>query len=179
MKLVLCLASLLLSLSAVSAEKLYYTVVYGNGVTTTVQNQIASGETTLLASLDSATPSTMSVCGSGETFTQETYSTTGGTTTDNSVRKLFPTKRDLQVSTCPSKCRTSGSTYCRSLGCAYCSNCRRNLRSLVSTSTTSIASSIKTELDSDLASYCNGVSGCQLWTKVYEVNPDGTLTEVA
>jgi hypothetical protein len=178
MKLVLCLASLILS--TVSAEKLFQTVVLGYGVTSTVQNKITSSESYFLSSIDSATPSTMSVCASGESFTQETYSTTGGTTTDNnSARKLFPTARDLQMSSCPSKCKNSGSTYCRSLGCAYCTSCRRNLRSLVSTSTTNIATAIKTELDADLASYCNGVTGCKLWTKVYEVNPDGTLTEVA
>jgi hypothetical protein len=175
MKLLLCL----LFLSAASAEKVLYTVVYGN-VTGTVKTQIENSETTLLAAMDSATPATMSVYSTGQSFTTETYSTTGGTTTDNSVRKLFPTERDLQVNTCPNSCKNSGSNYCKSLGCAYCTRCRRNLRSLMSaTSTTNIATSIKSELDSDLASFCSGVSGCKLWTKVYEVNPDGTLTQVA
>jgi hypothetical protein len=33
--------------------------------------------------------------------------------------------RDLAVSTCPSACSTSGSTKCKSLGCAFCDRCRR------------------------------------------------------
>jgi hypothetical protein len=179
MKLVLCLASMLFSL--VSADTVYYTVVYGNNVPNTVKTRLAGDEPALLTVMDSATPDVMSVYSTGQSFSEQPYSTTGGTTADNSVRKLFPTTRDLQMSTCPSSCKNSGSTYCRSLGCAYCTRCRRNLRSLAvsSTATTQIASSIKSELDSDLASYCTGASGCQLWTKVYEVNADGSLKELA
>jgi hypothetical protein len=33
--------------------------------------------------------------------------------------------RDLATTTCPSACSTSGSTKCRSLGCAFCDRCRR------------------------------------------------------
>jgi hypothetical protein len=33
--------------------------------------------------------------------------------------------RDLAASTCPSACSTSGSTKCKSLGCAFCDRCRR------------------------------------------------------
>jgi hypothetical protein len=172
MKLLLCLASLILA--AVRADKVYYTVMYGNNVPTTVQNQLSYDQQSLLSVMDSSTPTTMSVYSTGDSFTADTSTTTTTTTTTgNNVRKL-------QISTCPNSCRNSGSTYCKSLGCAYCTRCRRNLRSLMSTSTaTSIASSIKSSMDSDLSSYCSGISGCQLWTKVYEVLPNGTFAVLA
>jgi hypothetical protein len=168
MKLLLCLASLILA--TVRADKVYYTVMYGNNVPTTVQNQLSYDQQSLLSVMDSSTPTTMSVYSTGDSFTS---TSTTPTTTDNSVRKL-------QINTCPSKCSNSGSTYCKSLGCAYCTRCRRHLRSLMATSTaTSIASSIKSSMDSDLSSYCSGISGCQLWTKVYEVLPNGTFAVLA
>jgi hypothetical protein len=173
MKHLLCLASLILA--TVRADRVYFTVMYGNNVPTTVQNQLSYDQQSLLSVMDSSTPTTMSVYSTGDSFTSTSTSTTTTTTTttDNSVRKL-------QVNTCPSKCSNSGSTYCKSLGCAYCTRCRRNLRSLMSTSTaTSIASSIKSSMDSDLSSYCSGISGCQLWTKVYEVLPNGTFAVLA
>jgi hypothetical protein len=169
MKLLLCLASLILA--AVRADKVYFTVMYGNNVPTTVQNQLSYDQQSLLSVMDSSTPTTMSVYSTGDSFTSTSTTTT--TTTGNSVRKL-------QVNTCPSKCSNSGSTYCKSLGCAYCTRCRRNMRSLMMTSTaTSIASSIKSSMDSNLSSYCSGISGCELWTKVYEVLPNGTFAVLA
>lgn len=33
--------------------------------------------------------------------------------------------RDLAATSCPSACSSSGSTKCRSLGCAFCGRCRR------------------------------------------------------
>jgi hypothetical protein len=166
MKIPVCLTFLI---SFVSADKLLFTVIYGNNVPTAVRDEVIRDEGSLLAVMDSSTPSSYSVCPSG----------------DATVRKLFPIERKL--GSCPAGCSNSGSTMCRALGCAYCGGrCRRQLRGLLTQSNfipedtaTSISTSIKTSLDSDLAAYCSGIAGCELWTKVYVVHEDGSLTDAS
>jgi hypothetical protein len=164
----LLLISVFLSLA--SAEKLLFTVLYGNNVPQEVSDQIDWDRGSLLAVMDSSTPSDFSV-------------STAGSTTNDSVRKLFPIRREL-FGQCPASCRNSGSSLCKALGCAYCGrSCRRSLRGLlaesltISDSTTDVAYSIETNLDDYVSAYCVGINGCELWTEVYIVHEDGSLSE--
>jgi hypothetical protein len=67
--------------------------------------------------------------------------------------------------------------YCISLGCVVCSDCgdHRNLRGLESS--TFDAAEVELTLDNELESFCEGRVGCELWSKVYMVGEDGSLTE--
>jgi hypothetical protein len=38
---------------------------------------------------------------------------------------LSSSDRELQFSSCPKSCSSSGSTYCKSIGCAFCGRCGR------------------------------------------------------
>jgi hypothetical protein len=81
-------------------------------------------------------------------------------------------ERSLQINTCPNRCSNSGSTYCRSLGCAFCgTSCarRRNLlRPLDSAGRSLIA--VEAKLTAALAPYCPGAEpGCELFVKIVKV----------
>jgi hypothetical protein len=78
-------------------------------------------------------------------------------------------ERVLPLIRCPSSCRTSGSTYCRSLGCAYCSRCRRQRgRALQGATRLSIQDrkAIEADIDALLQPYCLGVTTCLLKSRL-------------
>jgi hypothetical protein len=165
---ILLLTSLFLSLA--SAEEMLFTVIYGENVPPEVWDQVDLDQGSLLAVMDASTPSYYSV-------------STAGSTTNDSVRRLFPIRREL-FQQCPPKCKTSASTTCKALGCAMCgSRCRRRLRALhtesamISDSATDVAFSIESNLDEDLSYYCENIEGCELWTEVYIVHEDGSLSD--
>jgi hypothetical protein len=84
--------------------------------------------------------------------------------------------RNLQVNTCPSRCQTSGSTYCRSLGCAYCgSSCDRRLREALEAYG---AASLESSLNDEVSSYCGTRSNCSVYVKILQVNDDGTTSDL-
>jgi hypothetical protein len=81
--------------------------------------------------------------------------------------------RNLQINTCPNRCWNSGSTYCRSLGCAFCgTSCarRRNLlRHLDSAAGRSLIA-VEAKLNAALAPYCPGAEPiCELYVKIVKV----------
>jgi hypothetical protein len=77
--------------------------------------------------------------------------------------------RELLLIRCPSSCQTSGSTYCRSLGCAYCSKCRRQRgRALPVVPRLSIQDrkAIEDDIDALLQPYCLGNASCLLKSRL-------------
>ena len=84
--------------------------------------------------------------------------------------------RNLQVNTCPSRCANSGSTYCRSLGCAYCGqDCARRLREAIEANG---AAAIESDLNAEVSSYCGTRSNCSVYVKILQVNDDGTTSDL-
>jgi hypothetical protein len=84
--------------------------------------------------------------------------------------------RGLQLIDCPSRCSSSSSFYCRSIGCAMCGTCRRRLGRALGQS----HGQVELKLNEALAPYCAGADpGCQLYVKVRKVNGDGTTDELA
>jgi hypothetical protein len=80
-------------------------------------------------------------------------------------------ERNLQISTCPGSCWNSGSTYCRSLGCAYCgrSCARRNLRRSFGSGGQSPGQA-EAKLNAALAPYCTGAGpDCEIYVKIVKV----------
>jgi hypothetical protein len=80
--------------------------------------------------------------------------------------------RNLQINTCPNRCSNSGSTYCRSLGCAFCgTSCarRRNLLRNLDSAGRSLGA-VEAKLNAALAPYCPGAEpGCELYVKIVKV----------
>jgi hypothetical protein len=77
--------------------------------------------------------------------------------------------RELLLIRCPSSCRTSGSTYCRSLGCAYCSKCRRQRRRalpVVPRLSIQARKAIEDDIDALLQPYCLGDASCLLKSRL-------------
>jgi hypothetical protein len=107
--------------------------------------------------------------------------------------------RHLQMS-CPNACSSSGSTRCRSMGCAFCGRCRRQreLPTSISVSTASASSfgngtttstsssstftaigstaarTIESLFNSQLKKHCAGASNCEIWAKIHRVLSNGT-----
>lgn len=161
----------LLAISCANAELAYYTVIYGNSVPDHVEQIVAEDTSLLLETLDGSTSPDFSVAEAGEPLP--------------GTRHLSSSDREL-VGGCPSRCASSASNYCRSLGCAVCSTCdsrrRRNLRGLQTDNTTAVdveavALTIQENLDMELSMYCPA-GNCELWAKVYLVHEDGNITEV-
>jgi hypothetical protein len=78
-------------------------------------------------------------------------------------------ERRLPLIRCPSSCKSSGSSYCRSLGCAYCTRCRRQRgRSLSAVTRLSIQErkAIEADIDTLLQPYCLGDATCLLKSRV-------------
>ena len=88
-----------------------------------------------------------------------------------------PRDRELSFSSCPNTCSTSGSTKCRSLGCAFCGRCRRDLQTTNTTDftlSTSNALKIEGTLNSGLKIFCLFRSSCKIYTKIYRLMDNGT-----
>jgi hypothetical protein len=84
--------------------------------------------------------------------------------------------RDLQFGTCPSRCTNSGSTYCRSIGCAFCgASCDRRLREALEAYG---AAAVEADLNAEVSSYCGTRSNCNVYIKIFQVNDDGTTSEL-
>jgi hypothetical protein len=78
-------------------------------------------------------------------------------------------ERKLPLIRCPSSCKNSGSTSCRSLGCAYCTKCRRRRsRSLSAVTRLSIQDrkAIEADIDALLQPYCLMDATCLLKSRV-------------
>jgi hypothetical protein len=167
------LLSYCLKILCVQADVLFVCMIYGMGVTSRVQKLIEANASSLLRKLKLAEPSYYDIYAPGEAVNttaarfRELESIDGKDVTEDVVT----TSRDLQIKSCPSKCSTSGSNYCRSMGCAYCSNChRRYLRGDLSLSGT-----VELTLNTALSLLCIGTPGCKLWTDILIVNDDGSL----
>jgi hypothetical protein len=182
MKISILLPFLLLSsclkITCVQADMLFVCMIYGTGVTSRVQKLIEANADKLLQKLKLAEPSYYDIYAPGEVVNTTATRFRELEATDEKdevadVPGIVPTSRDLQVSSCPSRCSSSGGNYCRSMGCAYCGRCRRrrNLRGDLSLSGT-----IELTLNIALSLFCIGVPGCKLWTDILIVNDDGTLT---
>jgi hypothetical protein len=164
MKLLLSLLSLI---SLARGDVTYVTVVYGNSVPRAVRQEIAASTDELLGTLNETTPASFDVVAAGEPIARD--------------RELYPeADRKLPDFGCPNSCSNSGSNYCRVLGCANCGNCggRRTLRGLQDA--TFDAVEVELALTEELSTLCdNATAACELWTVVYIVNADGSLTEAA
>jgi hypothetical protein len=78
-------------------------------------------------------------------------------------------ERKLPLIRCPSSCKNSGSSYCRSLGCAYCTKCRRRrdrYLSVVTRLSIQDRKAIEDDIDALLQPYCLGVATCLLKSRV-------------
>jgi hypothetical protein len=197
MKLFLALPALLLVSSLRLARGTMYTcMIYGNGVPSNIKNKIDVDSDALLQKLKDYEGSAYTVLAPGQSSARardvrdlawetvegeaaapapppvesvsEPMQYTAAAATDGDGPSA-PTSRNL-VGFCPNSCSNSGSTYCRSLGCAYCGTCRRFLRTLAT------ATSVENAMNRLLAPYCQGVAGCTLWSKVLVVNGDGSLS---
>ena len=95
----------------------------------------------------------------------------------NFLRGSPEQRRDLQAgSQCPAKCASSGSTYCRNIGCAYCgSSCRRRLLSQQLSATDGW--SIKSDMNTFLAQFCNNAKGCSITAEILLVHNDGSTSK--
>jgi hypothetical protein len=82
--------------------------------------------------------------------------------------------RELVDTGCPNACSNSGSTRCRSLGCAYCGDCGG--RRLQQMRTASQQRTIESDLQSELDKYCEGKTGCKLHARIMRVSSDGTAS---
>jgi hypothetical protein len=82
--------------------------------------------------------------------------------------------RELADLGCPNSCSNSGSTRCRSLGCAYCGECGGRL--LQQMRTASQQRTIESDLQSQLDKYCEGKTGCKLHARIMRVDSDGTAS---
>lgn len=91
-------------------------------------------------------------------------------------------ERDLSLSTCPSTCSNSGTTKCRSLGCAFCGRCRRDLQTTNTTTdfTLSIANALKIEgtFNSGLKIFCLFKSTCKIYAKIYRISANETAVPI-
>jgi hypothetical protein len=82
--------------------------------------------------------------------------------------------RALQIHTCPPQCAHSGSTYCRSLGCAFCGqSCSRRLLA-----DGGAAAAVEATMNEALAPYCASDPKCEIGAKILVVNEDGTTREL-
>jgi hypothetical protein len=192
MKLFLALPALLLVSSLRLARGTMYTcMIYGNGVPNNIKNKIDVDSDALLQKLKDFEGSDYTVLAPGQSSARdrdvrdlsaeavdETAAAPAGSASEplqhtgaaaDEGGPSAPTSRNL-ISFCPNSCSNSGSTYCRSLGCAYCGTCRRFLRTLAT------ATSVENAMNRLLAPYCQGVAGCTLWSKVFVVNADGSLS---
>jgi hypothetical protein len=90
--------------------------------------------------------------------------------------------RELWMSSCPNACSNSGTTKCKSLGCAFCGRCRRRDLQTASTTTNatefslsrSNALKIEGTMNAGLKVFCLFRSKCKIYVKVYRLLPDGT-----
>jgi hypothetical protein len=82
--------------------------------------------------------------------------------------------RELPDLGCPNSCSNSGSTRCRSLGCAFCGDCGG--RRLQQMRTASQQRTIESDLQSELDKYCEGKTGCKLHARIMRVSSDGTAS---
>jgi hypothetical protein len=168
-----------------SGTALYAWVIYGNGVPDSIQNDIDVDSDKLLQKLQKHEGHGFSALAPGHLVggggardllsdgdarrVQEPPQSGASDGPDDGRRGL--------VGTCPSSCSNSGSTYCRSLGCAYCSTCRRRRRNIRYLRNLASPQSVENALDKDLAAYCKGVPDCALWSKVFVVSEaDGSLS---
>jgi hypothetical protein len=84
--------------------------------------------------------------------------------------------RALQIHTCPPQCAHSGSTYCRSLGCAFCGmSCSRRLRELLADGGAAV---VEATMNKALAPYCASTPKCEIGAKILVVHADGTTSEL-
>jgi hypothetical protein len=165
----------------VRADTLSVAMIKGTGVPSRVQRRIENGLADLLDFLKLAEPSDYDIYAPGEVI-----NTTAGVRRrellqapeesaqlDAASSATTDGGRELQtMKTCPSSCSTSGRNYCRSMGCAYCSRCRRrNLRGDLS-----LVGAVEFTLSKVVSLYCLGVVGCKLWVELLTVNDDGSLT---
>jgi hypothetical protein len=158
----------LLAITLVKAELTYYTVIYGNSVPDRVERIVSEDSSLLLETLDGSTSSDFAVTEAGQPLPV--------------TRHLISGDRQLTgVGGCPSRCSSSSSNYCRSLGCVVCGTCdrrRRNLRGLQARNDVEeVAMTIQENLDMELSMYCPA-GNCELWTRVYLLNEDGNFTAV-
>jgi hypothetical protein len=164
MKLVL---SLLVSslFSLVTGQVTYVTVLYGNNVPAPVRQEVVASTPELLGTLNETTPEQYDVVPAGAPL-----ATRG--------RDLSSAGRELDIG-CPNGCTNSGSNYCRLLGCAFCGTCggRFLLRGLQGDGAFD-AAEVQSTMTDEVSSLCDGASAsCELWTVVYVLNADGSLTE--
>jgi hypothetical protein len=166
----------------VRADTLSVAMIKGTGVPSRVQRRIENGLADLLDLLKLAEPSDYDIYAPGEVI-----NTTAGVRRrellqapeDATQLAVAPSAtdggRELQtMKTCPSSCSTSGRNYCRSMGCAYCSRCRRRRRNL--RGDLSLVGAVEFTLSKVVSLYCLGVVGCKLWVELLAVNDDGSLT---
>jgi hypothetical protein len=90
-------------------------------------------------------------------------------------------RRDKSAFSCPNSCTNSGSTKCRSLGCAFCGKCRRELTNNGTsgglgefTLSSSNALKIENTFNSGLKHFCLFRSRCRIYVKIYRIEEDGT-----
>jgi hypothetical protein len=149
--------------SLVRGEVTYVTILYGNGVPAAVQQEVAASTPELLTTLNATTPVAYDVVPAGAPLAR-------GRDLSSST-----SSRELPDTGCPNQCSNSGSTYCRIIGCAYCGGCggRYLLRGLQAFD----AAEVEVALTEEVSPLCTSAT-CELWTVVYVVNADGSLTEV-
>jgi hypothetical protein len=165
MKLVLSLlASSFFSL--VTGQVTYVTVLYGNNVPAPVRQEVVASTPELLSTLNATTPDGYNVVPEGAPLA----------TRGRDLSSLAGS-RELDIG-CPNGCTNSGSNYCRLLGCAFCGTCggRFLLRGLQGGEFD--AADVQSTMTDEVSSLCDGASAsCELWTVVYVLNADGSLTE--
>jgi hypothetical protein len=167
MKLLLPLLVSLLS-SFARGQVTYVTVLYGNNVPGPVRQEVVASTGDLLSTLNETTPEEYDVVPAGAPL---------ATRKDRGLSSLAGS-RELDIG-CPNGCSNSGSNYCRLLGCAYCGTCggRFLLRGLQSSGEFD-AAEVQSTMTDEVSSLCDGASAsCELWTVVYVLNADGSLTE--
>jgi hypothetical protein len=159
--------------SAVRADVLLQVVIYSNDEG--VLNHVSDGTSAaLLNTLLEAEPDTFQSLRPGEDLPPA-----------NRLRGLrlsappssLVEGRALQIHTCPPQCAHSGSTYCRSLGCAFCGqSCSRRLRELLAEG--GAAAAVEETMNEALAPYCASDPKCEIGAKILVVNADGTTREL-
>jgi predicted metal-binding protein len=154
-------------LSSLVRGDTYVTILYGNGVSAAVQREVAASSPELLTTLNATTPLAYDIVPPGAPLARG--------------RDLSLASRELPDTGCPNQCSNSGSTYCRIIGCAYCGGCggRSLLRGLQSGGGAGAfdAAEVEVALTEEVSPLCTSAT-CELWTVVYLVNADGSLTEV-
>jgi hypothetical protein len=156
--------------SAVRADVLLQVVIYSNDEG--ALNHVSDGASAaLLNTLLDAEPDTFQSLRPGEDLPPANRR---GLRLSSAPQSSLVDGRVLQIHTCPPQCAHSGSTYCRSLGCAFCGmSCSRRLRELLADGG---AAAVEATMNEALAPYCASDPKCEIGAKILVVNADGTTS---